>query len=93
MPRTAQRPERINLRVSSQSKSTLERAAAFTDKTVTDFVVESALKRAESVVRAHEVIELSGPEWRRFQALLLNPPKPAARLKKALAQHARVVRR
>jgi uncharacterized protein (DUF1778 family) len=92
MPRTAQRQERISLRVSPQSKSKLERAAAYADKTLTDFVIDVALQKADSVLREHDVIALTSQEWKRFQKLLLNPPAPNKRLRKAFAEHARTVR-
>lgn len=92
MPRIARRQERISLRLSPQSKQRLERAAAYADKTLTDFVIDVALQKADSVVREHEVIALSAGEWERFQKLLLNPPAPNKRLKKAFAEHARTVR-
>jgi uncharacterized protein (DUF1778 family) len=92
MPRTAQRHARISLRVSPQSKHKLERAAAYADKTLTDFVIDVALQKADAVVREHEVIALTTDEWQRFQRLLLNPPAPSKRLKKAFAAHARAVR-
>ena len=92
MPRTAQRQERINLRLSPQSKSKLERAAAYQDKTLTDFVVDVALQKADAIVREHEVIALTADEWERFHKLLLNPPPLNKRLRKAFAEHARVVR-
>jgi len=44
-------------------------------------------------VRKNEVITLTQAEWERFQDMLLNPPEPNKRLKKAFAEHARVVRR
>jgi uncharacterized protein (DUF1778 family) len=93
MPRAAQRPERINLRLSRDAKRRLERAAAYSDKTLTDFVVDVALQRADSIVRQKEIITLSADEWDRFQALILDPPAPNKRLRQALAEHARVVRR
>lgn len=92
MPRNAQRQERINLRVSAQSKNKLERAAAYADKTLTDFVIDVALQEANAVVREHEVIALTAAEWQRFQRLLLRPPEPNQRLKKAFAEHGRTVR-
>ena len=46
MPRTAQRPDRINLRLSRNAKRRLERAAAYSDKTLTDFVIDVALQKA-----------------------------------------------
>jgi uncharacterized protein (DUF1778 family) len=93
MPRTAQRPDRISLRLGRTAKRKLERAAAYADKTLTDFVLDVALQRAEVLVREHEVMTLTPAEWERFQEMLLNPPGPNKRLKKALAEHARVVRR
>jgi uncharacterized protein (DUF1778 family) len=93
MPRTAQRQDRISIRLSSQSKRKLERAAAYADKTLTDFVVDVALQQADSILREHEVISLSAEEWERFQDLLLNPPAPNDRLQRALEEHDRIVRR
>jgi uncharacterized protein (DUF1778 family) len=93
MPRTALRQERISIRLSPQSKRKLERAAAYADKTLTDFVVDVALQKADAVVREHEVITLNAEEWERFQDLLLNPPEPNEKLQRALEEHSRIVRR
>jgi uncharacterized protein (DUF1778 family) len=93
MPRTAQRPDRINLRLSRDAKRKLERAAAYADKTLTDFVIDVALQKADAIVRKNEVITLTPAEWERFQDLLFNPPAPNKRLRRAFAEHARVVRR
>ena len=93
MPRTAQRQDRISIRLSPQSKRKLERAAAYADKTLTDFVVDVALQKADAIVRENEVIALNPEEWERFQELLLNPPAPNERLQRALEEHDRIVRR
>jgi len=93
MPRAAQRPDRISLRLGRDAKRKLERAAAYSDKTLTDFVIDVALRSADAIVRKNEVITLTRAEWDRFQELLLNPPEPNKRLKQAFAEHARVVRR
>jgi uncharacterized protein (DUF1778 family) len=93
VPRTAGRPDRISLRLGRDAKRKLERAAAYSDKTLTDFVIDVALQKADAIVRRHEVITLTRAEWERFQAMLLEPPEPNKRLKKAFAEHARVVRR
>ena len=89
MPRVAQRQDRLSLRLSPESKQTLERAAACLDKTLTDFVLDVALRQAEQVVRAHDAIVLTREEWTRFEALLLNPPPHNERLQQALDDHAR----
>ncbi len=93
MPRVAQRQDRLSLRLSPGSKQTLERAAACLDKTLTDFVLDVALRQAEQVVRSHDAIVLTREEWTRFQALLLDPPPPNERLQQALDDHARIIQR
>jgi len=92
MPRTARRQQRISLRLSPESKYRLERAAAYTEKTLTDFVIDVALQKADAIVKEREVIALTAAEWERFQELLLNPPEPNKRLKKAFAERIRTVR-
>ena len=92
MPRIAQRQDRISLRLSSQSKRKLERAATYADKTVTDFVLDSALKTAEDIVREQELITLTPAEFQRFADALLNPPPPNKALRKAFRDHRRLVR-
>jgi uncharacterized protein (DUF1778 family) len=93
MPRSATRSDRISLRVSPRAKQTLERAAAYSDKTLTDYITDHALAHAEADVREQEIITLTPEAWEEFQRMLLDPPEPNERLKKALAEHARVVRR
>jgi len=91
MSRVAQRQERLSLRLSPESKQTLERAAAYLDKSLTDFVIDVALRQAEQVVRTHDSIVLTSEEWTRFQTMLLDPPQPNIRLQQALDEHARIV--
>ncbi len=90
MPRAAQRQDRISLRLSPQSKRKLERAAAYADKTVTDFVLDSALKTADDIVREQETITLTPAEFQRFSDALLNPPPLNKVLRKALREHRRI---
>ena len=93
MPRAAERSDRINLRLSPHAKRTIERAAAYSDKTLTDFVTEAAMGHAEAVVREHEAIVLAEEAWEVFSRLLLDPPPAEKALEDAIVEHARVVRR
>jgi len=93
MPRTGQRLERINLRLNREAKRKLERAAAYSDKTLSDFIIDVALRRADSIVGQEEIITLTPGEWQRFQTMLSNPPAPNKRFKRAFAERARVVQR
>jgi uncharacterized protein (DUF1778 family) len=90
MPRTATRQDRIHLRVNPRLKSTIERAAAYSDKTLTDFITEAAKEKAEAVVREQETITLSAEDWEAFQEMILNPPEPNEALKRALAEGAKI---
>jgi uncharacterized protein (DUF1778 family) len=92
MSEVAQRQGRLTLSLSPQSKHTLERAAAYLNKSVADFVVDVALQQAEQVVSTYDPIVLTREEWTRFQTMLLDPPEPNERLQQALDAHARIVR-
>ncbi len=93
MSRTAQRPDRINLRLSPQAKRRLERAAAYSEKTLTDFVVDVAMQKADTILKKQHTITLTTEEWEHFHALLLDPPTPNERFRRAAMEHKRVVRR
>lgn len=92
MPRAATtKNERVNLRLDAAAKRRLERAASVEGKTVSGFILSSALARAEQAIERHETMTLSGRDARAFLDAILDPPKPNARLRKALAEHTRRV--
>jgi uncharacterized protein (DUF1778 family) len=60
MPRTAvDDNQRMNLRVSAETKAKLVRAAALRDTDLTNFVTQTALREAEAVIEAAEVVRLT----------------------------------
>lgn len=71
---------------------TLNRAAELTGATVNQFMVQSALKEARSVLDREEMIRLSRRDSQRLLRLLENPPKPNARLKAATHAYGRAKR-
>lgn len=79
--------ERVQLRLDTGSKKKLERAAAFSGKTVTDFVLSNALDAADRVLAEHEVITLSDEDWDVFFDALVNPPEPNENLKRAFQRY------
>lgn len=81
MPRAAiEDSERMNLRVKPEVKARLIRAAALRNTDLTNFVTETALREANAVIEAAEVIKLSERDYLRVLELLENPPKPNAKL-------------
>lgn len=88
MPKTAEtRDDRLQVRLDAASKSVLQRAASYRRKTVSQFVLSTALEEAEKVIRENEVVSLSGTDWTLFLDALTNPPPPNAALRKAFAKY------
>lgn len=86
MPRTAvDDSKRMNLRVSPDTKAKLVRAAALRDTDLTNFVTQIALREAEAVIEAAEVVKLSERDHARVLALLENPPRPNDKLRAVIA--------
>ena len=85
------RSKRINLRLSETAKRRIEQAASVEGKTVSSFIVSSALENAEKTVRRHETVALAREDATRFFEALADPPPPNERLRAALEEHARRV--
>lgn len=82
--------ERMNLRLKPDQKSRLVRAAALRHTDLTSFILELALKEADTVIAQAELIELSERDSLRVLNVLENPPEPNDRLRaaaKALPKH------
>jgi uncharacterized protein (DUF1778 family) len=62
MPRTAKRPDRISLRLSPQAKRRLERATAYSEATLNDFIIDATLQKADAILERRDVITLTGAE-------------------------------
>ena len=88
---SAVRSERINLRLSEAAKRRIERAASAEGKTVSAFIVSSALESAERTIDRHETLALAREDAARFFEALADPPPPNDRLRTALEEHARRV--
>jgi uncharacterized protein (DUF1778 family) len=81
MPRAAARSEKIDLRVSSHAKQLLQSAAeAAGARSVSDFVLTSALARAEETLPDRRRFGLNAEQWRAFQEALDAPPRVTPRL-------------
>ena len=83
---TAQKSERINVRTTPTIKRILLEASATTNKTVTEFLIESALTEAAEVLADRRMFSLSNKQWQEFMAALDAPTSPMPRLKKLLLE-------
>jgi uncharacterized protein (DUF1778 family) len=88
MLKTAEiKEDRLQVRLDAASKAALQRAASYRRKTVSQFVLATALEEAEKVIRESEVVSLSSADWAIFFDALTDPPPPNAALRKAFAKY------
>jgi uncharacterized protein (DUF1778 family) len=78
------RGERLGFRVEKQTKVLVERAARLERRSVTDFCLTALTETAQRVVERHEALVLSERDRSAFFEALMAPPKPNAKLRKAL---------
>lgn len=79
--------ERLNLRLPKTAKRRIEQAASVEGKTVSGFIVSSALENAEKTIQEHETMALARRDAKRFFDIIVNPPAPDDNLLKALDEH------
>ncbi|SFT48274.1 Uncharacterized conserved protein, DUF1778 family [Kosakonia arachidis] len=79
----ALKKQRIDLRLTDEDKKMIEEAAAMTNQTVTQFLVNSASERAAEVIEQHRRLILSEESWNRVMDAIENPPAPNNKLKRA----------
>lgn len=84
---------RLDLRLNATDKDRIARAAALRGVPVSAFVRDAVLREADAAMAAELTVTLSPEESRRFLAALDKPFKPNAKLKKAMADAATLIRR
>ena len=75
--------ERLDIRLKASEKAVLARAAALRHQDLTGFILNSALPKAEEVIRDAEQVQLSKRDSVHVLNLLENPPSPTERLIRA----------
>lgn len=78
------RTEKLDLRVSPTAKAKLQLAASATHRSMSDFVMESALSRAEEALADRRTFGLDAEKWAAFHVALDAPPHPLPRLRALL---------
>ena len=82
----SRRDATINLRLSGQTRDLIDTAASVSGTTRTEFVLESARRRAIDVMLDQRVFVLDDAGWKAFNRVLDNPPAPNAKLKALMAR-------
>src|ERR1700682_6811277 len=86
MPKTETRNEKLDLRLTPSAKRALQTAALAMRRSVSEFVLESALARAEETLPDRQRFGLNKAQWEAFQKALSAPPRPSRRLAKLLRE-------
>src|SRR5688572_30759063 len=76
------RSEKLDLRLSPEAKRLLYAAAEATHRSVSEFVLDSALARAEETLPDRRHFGLPADQWAAFVAALDAPPRDLPRLRR-----------
>jgi len=80
------RDEKIEMRLTPSAKQILKIAASAMHRSVSEFVLESALARAEETLPDRQRFGLNKTQWEAFHKALSAPPRPSRRLAKLLRE-------
>ncbi|MBF6613841.1 MAG: DUF1778 domain-containing protein [Chloroflexi bacterium] len=90
-PRADRKLDRVEARLTEEQKEMIQYAAGLLGLSVSDFLITSAQRAAESVIREHNVITLAAQDSLAFAQAILNPREPNEALRDAFARHDRQV--
>ena len=80
------RSEKLDLRLTVDAKRALQAAAAASRRSVSEFVLESALARADEALADRRTFHLNSTNWKAFLAALDAPPRSLPRLERLLKE-------
>jgi uncharacterized protein (DUF1778 family) len=82
----AARNQKLDLRLTTAAKETLREAAAAAQRSISDFVLESALARADEALADRRRFGLDAKRWSAFLKALDKPTRRMPRAKKLLTK-------
>lgn len=80
------RTEKIDLRLTPQSKRRIQAAAEVQNKSLTEFVVDSALTTADILLTNPSDVRLNAKQWTALMEALDAPPQYNERLERLLTE-------
>ena len=86
MPARAVRSEILDIRLSSAAKRRLEAAASVASRSLSAFVLESALSHADQTLADRHTFVLGKTKWSEFQRVLDAPTRALPHLQRLLTE-------
>ncbi|GAA0527444.1 uncharacterized protein (DUF1778 family) [Rhizomicrobium palustre] len=86
MSQPGRKDDVIQIRASAETKALLNRAAQLRGQKLSEFMLDSARREAETAILDQRVFFLDDEAHTAFLAMLDAPPKPNAALKKLLSR-------
>jgi uncharacterized protein (DUF1778 family) len=86
MAANASRSEKLDLRLTPAAKRLLQTAATASRRSVSEFVLESALARAEETLPDRRHFALDAEKWAQFLAALDAPTRDLPRTRRLLSE-------
>lgn len=80
------RSQLLGLRIKPSEKRTLKAAASASSRSLSQFVLESALSRADETLADRRSFALSALQWKAFLAALDAPTRPLPRMQRVLTE-------
>ena len=82
--RQTRRSAKLDLRLTPDAKKTLKEAAAIVQRSLSEFVLESALAKANETLAERRTFVLEPERWKAFLAALDAPPRNLPRMERLL---------
>jgi len=86
MSARAVRTEKLDIRLSAAAKQIIVTAASVSKRSVSEFVLESVLARADELLADPRTFMLNTAQWTEFQAALDAPIRPLPRMQRLLTE-------
>ncbi|HYI14145.1 MAG TPA: DUF1778 domain-containing protein [Thermomicrobiales bacterium] len=78
---------RLEARITPDQKELIERAAALSGRSMTDFIVSAVESAAAETIRTHQVMRLTLDDTAALLKSLENPPEPSERMLRLAARY------
>ena len=85
---TRPRRDTLNIRIPAAERNLIDRAAASSGKTRTDFILEAARRAAEETLLDRAMLSVGPEAYAEFLARLDAPPQPNERLRRTMKARA-----